>query len=369
VRLGRIDAGSTLAHNAVMFVVATFNTLNLALPHTAFYDNAQPYGEDEYGQRRDWIGAQLDALGAHVVAVQEVFHLRALREAVGASRWMKDAQIIAPGIPENHASATSEAPLKPRLALLSRLPVIESTLHEQIAPEDRVAPPGMAAPERFSRPVLEALIAGPAGPIRVITVHLKSKRPALLAEERESDPAHHARGMARSLAIRASEALALRQIIIQRLWRTREPLVVLGDFNDLVTSPTTVLVAATRFMRGDESQRDCMLFDAFDLQKMRQLPFAGVQRRDTSFTHTHEQVPETIDHILVSEEFAPFSKNAVGWVHRVDYFNDHLGLRRRGEREARIYSDHGQVVATLHFHGTAPAASEPLSIPTTPPNA
>jgi endonuclease/exonuclease/phosphatase family metal-dependent hydrolase len=256
------------------------------------------------------------------------------------------------------------------LAILSRLPVIEFTLHEQIAAEDRIAPPGLAAPERFSRPVLEALIAGPAGPIRVITVHLKSKRPALLEDERESDPAHHARGMARSLAIRASEALALRQIVVQRLWRTREPLVVLGDFNDLVTSPTTVLVAATRFMRGDEAQRDCMLFDAFDLQKMRQLPFAGVQRRDTSFTHTHEQVPETIDHILVSEEFAPFSKNALGWVHRVDYFNDHLGVRRRGEREARIYSDHGQVVATLHFHEPAPAA-RPLagSAPTTAPDA
>ena len=359
---------ATLTHNVLMFVIGTFNTLNLALPHAAFYDNAQPYGDDEYAKRRDWIGSQLDQLGAHVVALQEVFHLKALREAVAASRWMKDAQIIAPGIPEDHSGATSEAPLKPRLAMLSRLPVIEFTLHEQIAPEDRIAPPGLAAPERFSRPVLEALIGGPAGPIRVITVHLKSKRPALLDDERESDPAHHARGMARSLAIRASEALALRQIIVQRLWRTREPLVVLGDFNDLVTSPTTVLVAATRFMRGDESQRDCMLFDAFDLQKMRQLPFAGVQRRDTSFTHTHEQVPETIDHILVSEEFAPFSKNALGWVHRVDYFNDHLSLRRRGEREARIYSDHGQVVATLHFHGAAPATG--MNLPaTTAPNA
>jgi endonuclease/exonuclease/phosphatase family metal-dependent hydrolase len=185
--------------------------------------------------------------------------------------------------------------------------------------------------------------------LRVMTVHLKSKRPDWLQGDNEDDPHTLARAQLRSLMIRGGDALGVRQKVIDRLWRTRDPLVVLGDFNDTVGAQTTQLIAATTYKRREADQRDAMLFDAFDLQRARSIPHVGAQRRDTAFTHAHEGVPETIDHVLVSEEFAEFSKNCRGFVDRVDYFNDHLALRRRGEREARIYSDHAQVSATLYL--------------------
>jgi endonuclease/exonuclease/phosphatase family metal-dependent hydrolase len=335
-----------------LFSVATFNVLNLACPGVQFYDSQLPYSEQEHERRCKWIGSQMDLMAADIVACQEVFNVQALRDALACSKRMVQAQVLAP--------YTDQSPLLPRLALVSRFPVLQSHSHTEIALADQVTPPGSPPHTHFSRPVLEALIDVNGQPVRVFTVHLKSKRPDLLEGENAEDPAIYARGMARSLARRTAEALAVRQIIIQRLWHTREPLIVLGDFNDLISAATTQLISATSFRRGDEHKRDCMLFDAFDLQRARHIPYVGAQRRDTTFTYAHEQVPETIDHILVSEEFAPFSRNAAGFVVRVDYFNDHLVLRKRGEPEARIFSDHGQVVAQLNLHATAPKKSQGL---------
>jgi endonuclease/exonuclease/phosphatase family metal-dependent hydrolase len=326
------------------FSVGTFNLLNLALPGVRFYENQEPYTAQEHAQRCGWIGGQLDRMAADIVMFQEVFNLQALRDAVAASNRMAGvppANVIAP-----HADTS---PLLPRLALASRFPVIESHSHTDIALADQIAPPGMPLHAVFSRPVLEALIDVHGKPLRVFTVHLKSKRPDLLDGEDADDPAVYARGITRSLVKRTAEALGVRQLLISRLRHTREPLVIMGDFNDLISAPTTQVISATSFRRGEENKRDCMLFDAFDLQRARQIPYVGAQRRDTAFTHAYEQVPETIDHILVSEEFAAFSRNATGSVLRVDYFNDHLAVRKRGESEARLYSDHGQVVAQLAF--------------------
>ncbi|MGL4576429.1 MAG: endonuclease/exonuclease/phosphatase family protein [Burkholderiaceae bacterium] len=322
--------------------VASFNLLNLALPGVQFYENQDPYSQDEYQAKLDWIARQLDVLRCDVVMFQEVFNLQALQQAVAHSTWMRGATLAAP-----HADTLVEGRLLPRLGIASRLPVRELNSFVELEPADHVPLPGGGAHTRFSRPLLEAVVDAHGQLLRVMTVHLKSKRPEWLDGDDEDNPELLARAQLRSLMMRGGDALGVRQKVIDRLWRTREPLVVLGDFNDVIQAQTTQLIAATTYKRRDAPQRDAMLFDAFDLQRARSIPFVGAQRRDTAYTHAHEGVPETIDHVLVSEEFAPFAKNARGFVDRVDYFNDHLALRKRGEREARIYSDHAQVSATL----------------------
>jgi endonuclease/exonuclease/phosphatase family metal-dependent hydrolase len=325
--------------------VATFNLLNLALPGVRFYDNQDPYSPDDYRLKLQWIASQLDALRADVVVFQEVFNLQALKEAVAASAWMQQASVAVP-----HADTLVDGCLLPRLGLASRLPVRELNSFVELESADHVPVLGAAPHTRFSRPLLEAVVDARGHAVRVMTVHLKSKRPEFLDGEDVEDPHVLARAQARSLAMRGGDALGVRQKIIERLWRTRDPLVILGDFNDVINAQTTQIIAATTYKRREADQRDGMLFDAFDLQRSRSIPHVGAQRRDTAFTHAHEGVPETIDHVLVSEEFAEFSKNCRGFVERVDYFNDHLAMRRRGEREARTYSDHAQVSAVLYLH-------------------
>jgi endonuclease/exonuclease/phosphatase family metal-dependent hydrolase len=324
--------------------VATFNLLNLALPGVRFYDNQDPYTAEEYAAKLQWIGYQLEVMRADVVVFQEVFQLQALKDAVAKCAWMREAHVAAP-----HADTLVDGRLLPRLGVASRLPVRELNSFVELEAADHVPLPGGAVHTRFSRPLLEAVVDVRGQLLRIMTVHLKSKRPEWLAGDDEDNPQQLARAQLRSLIMRGGDALGVRQKIVERLWRTRDPLVILGDFNDVGNAQTTQLIAATSYKRREINQRDAMLFDAFDLQRARSIPHVGAQRRDTAFTHAHEGVPETIDHVLVSEEFAEFSKNNRGFVQQVDYLNDHLPLRRRGEREARIYSDHAQVSVTLYL--------------------
>jgi endonuclease/exonuclease/phosphatase family metal-dependent hydrolase len=57
----------------------------------------------------------------------------------------------------------------------------------------------------------------------------------------------------------------------------------------------------------------------------------------------HDGNFETIDHVLVSEEFHPASKHALGEVLDVAYLNDHVIFR------APETSDHGAVLVRLRL--------------------
>ena len=114
------------------------------------------------------------------------------------------------------------------------------------------------------------------------------------------------------------------------------PLVVMGDFNDTPDSVTTQLIAATSDVAYDQGARDRALFNAYDL-----LGDAAL-KKDVAYSHIHQGAPAVLDQVLVSEEFDPHSKHAIGDVRRVDYFNDHLH-----EGRDRSRSDHGFVRALL----------------------
>ena len=62
---------------------------------------------------------------------------------------------------------------------------------------------------------------------------------------------------------------------------------------------------------------------------------------------------------LYSEEFATFSRHQIGYVQRVDIFNDHLNQRLRGVPGSKTaMSDHGQIAVQLNFfEKEAPAAA------------
>ena len=138
--------------------------------------------------------------------------------------------------------------------------------------------------------------------------------------------------------MRGAEAVALRDVVIQLLKGSQEPLVVMGDFNDGPHSVTTQLVAATSEVAYDRASRDFALFNAYELQTEATL------KKDLAYSHVFQGYPEVLDQILVSEEFVPGAKFAIGDVRRVDYFNDHLH-----EGRDRCKSDHGFGKALIRF--------------------
>ena len=64
-------------------------------------------------------------------------------------------------------------------------------------------------------------------------------------------------------------------------------------------------------------------------------------KRDMGYTKIYLDEPDSIDHILLSEQFLRDGRNSIGEVQKVDYFNDHLN------EKPNLISDHGAVRATL----------------------
>ena len=317
-------------------LLATCNLLNLASPGRRFYANQDPYSADEYARKVEWLGAQIRRLGADVVAFQEVWDEAALRDAVAASG-LRYAHVAAPGA-EQGAQGT------PRLAIASRWPLRELTSHRDFAAAQFLPVPDLDEQRAFERPVLEALIdmPGARGTMRVLVAHLKSKRPKFLQDEagapREDrdDAGVQARATLRSLAMRAAECVALRVLVDERLARTREPLVLMGDLNDSPHAVTTQIIAATQAVAYDRTARDSALFHALDVQSDASI------RGGVAYSHVYQGWPDVLDQIWVSEEFVGNSRFAIGDVRRVEYFNDHLQ-----EGRDRTRSDHGFVRALV----------------------
>ena len=200
--------------------------------------------------------------------------------------------------------------------------------------------------DSFSRPVLCATVnlGGKRRELaaRVYVVHMKSRRPKRLHIERDGKfiaedtdvPAIETRAHLRSLMIRAAESAALRQLLLRDLHRSKMPVIVMGDFNDHVKAMTTEIVTG-RMLTQQRQRRDVLLWHAAALQRPNAL------KRDMGYTKIYLDEPDSIDHILLSEQFLRDGKHSVAEVLKVDYFNDHLN------EKPSLKSDHGAVRATL----------------------
>ncbi len=342
--------------------IATLNCLNLALPGRRIYEGIAPYSGDEYLAKTQWLGGMLDRLAADVVLVQEVFHEKALGDAV--------RQTVSQGRGWSFAVPfADEQNTRPRLGLLWRSPwqpQLESVV--DLPAGAAVTVPEKGEHTRFSRPLLLAQLPLPAalfgghGPtaVTLLNLHLKSRRPEYVEGEDRDDPCTEARAQLRSLIMRGAEAAAVRRIVVERTRHNRTPMIVAGDFNDQPLAVTTQIVADTSWKREDRRQRDCMLFNALDVEQ--RLAPAAASRPSGDFTILHAGDPERIDHMLVSEEFVPGCANAIGYVERVEILNDHLLERRGGRAPAagteegpdlgRILSDHAAVCVSIVFSGS-----------------
>ncbi len=332
--------------------VASCNVLNLAAPGHLYYPNQDPYDEDLAARKSEWLGAQINRLGADVLGLQEVWDEQALAQAVARSG-LRYSTVLAPGA-ENTATQNGEqlnsaakngAEGTPRLGLVTRLALDSIDTVANFAPREHVQVPELGEYTRFERPILRAQLRTHQGEaLHVLVAHLKSKRPKYLQDakgqalEDTRDPLVTARATLRSLLMRAAEAAALRGLVVDILERSNQPLILLGDMNDGPHSVTSQMIAANQTVAYDKAARDTALYHAWDVATEPAL------KRDMAYSHVHQGWPEMLDQIWVSEEFVATSRFALGDVRRVDVFNDHLH-----ESRERWRSDHGFVRALLRF--------------------
>ncbi len=318
--------------------VGTFNLLNLASAEKSFYGRS--YTQDEYQAKKNWLQSQLERMNADIVGFQEIFDEKAIRDVVGSIPMYKDAAIV----------MTPERPDKPVCGLVSRFPILDveyiDTFPETLTIEDLVIPINT-----FSRPLLRVRVLLPNKAKATIWVtHLKSKRPMLADKEQRTphDPVIRARGQARSLMQRAAEACALRNLLLEDLVQTSNPIMVLGDLNDSDQAVTTQIITGRpphrNLSHGIKQQAwDRLLYNAKDIVARRSL--------ETHFyTHIHNGHYGCLDHILLSQEFVQENRKHIGRVLNVAYYNDHvIDDTISDECIPPHQSDHGQVVASIQL--------------------
>ncbi|MDV2860452.1 endonuclease/exonuclease/phosphatase family protein [Psychrobacter sp. CAM01] len=329
------------------FYIATANLLNFANPNRVYYDNAPAYNDTEYNHKLRGISELLAKAHADIIAVQEVWD-RAALVALAESLGFEAKHVIAPLASNDAASPHTQgqgAQKTPAVGMISRFESLEVSLLEEVAPKAVIDVPDVGLYQRFNRPPLMVRVDAYGQPITIVTAHLKSKRAFFLRDEAGNlledmdDPNIRVRAKLRSLCMRAAEAASIRMSIIERLQNTREPLILLGDMNDVTNSVTTQLMTETGEVNYDKSMRDVALFDAARIQAR----YGWM--KDVAYTHIYQGMPEVIDQLFVSEEFLPDSKFSLGQVERVDYFNDHL----KWDYADRVI-DHGIIRAKMKLN-------------------
>ena len=329
------------------FYIATANLLNFANPNRIYYENAPAYSDNEYQHKLRGITDLLAKAHADIIAVQEVWDSHAL-EALAVALGFEPEHVVIPLASNDKASPYTQgkgAQQTPAVGIITRFEQLESTLLEQVEPKAVIDIPDIGLYQRFNRPPLVLRVNAFGQPITIVTAHLKSKRAFFLRDENGQlledmgDPNIRVRAKLRSLCMRAAEAASIRMSIIQRLHHTREPLILLGDMNDVTGSVTTQLMSETGEVNYDKSMRDVALFDAARIQARYDW------MKDVAYTHIYQGMPEVIDQLFVSEEFLPDSKFSLGQVERVDYFNDHL----KWDYADRVI-DHGIIRAKIKLH-------------------
>lgn len=329
------------------FYIATANLLNFANPNRTYYDNAPVYDHKAYEHKLHGLTELLAKAHADIIAVQEVWDSDAL-EALSVSLGFQPGHAVIPLASNNSTSTYTKgmgAQHTPAVGIISRFEQLETSLLEEIAPKAVIDVPDIGLYQRFNRPPLVLRVDAYGQPITIITAHLKSKRAFFLRDENGDlledmdDPNIRVRAKLRSLCMRAAEAASIRMSIIERLQHTREPLILLGDMNDVTGSVTTQLMTETGEVNYDKSMRDVALFDAARIQAR----YGWM--KDVAYTHIYQGMPEVIDQLFVSEEFLPDSKFSLGHVERVDYFNDHL----KWDYADRV-TDHGIIRAKIKLN-------------------
>ena len=347
---------------------ATFNLLNLQVPGGLTYSNDPPYPDDAggraaYDRKVAWCAAMVRRLDAEVIGFQELWTVRALKDVFEVANLAAQYDLVARDAPGRGRPQVALAvrrgrrgpQLVPGAEWVAEFPETFrlDRLREVHGAEEEIT----VTIDSFSRPVLRATIRAegrsPTPPdVTVLVAHLKSKGPARISG-RDAPPALRLHRRVITSAVshirRVMEAGALR-VLLDEAMRSEEadalsPTVVLGDLNDGSLSVTTEMISDQPRYRVVQKSRagltsDRGLYSVERLQQYRSM-------RHVYYTHVYRHKRESLDHILVSEEFYDHSLKRRWSFREMEVWNDHLN---RETLEAEGATDHGVVRAYFDWN-------------------
>jgi hypothetical protein len=346
---------------------ATFNLLNLQVPGGLTYGTTPPFpdtpeGRAAYRRKIYWTAVRLRELDAEVIGFQELWAAEALAEAFSTAGIREDYDLVARDAPGRGQPQVALAVRKGRHGQSQVAPGADwqakfpegfalDGIREAEGAEEVVT----VTLDAFSRPILRATIRpeGSGAPdVALFVAHLKSKGPARISFRASGEVPRQWRDIVSSATShirRVMEAGALRAMLDEVMAAEDDdalsPTVVIGDLNDDTGSVTTELITDQPTYRVIEKSRagftsDKGLYSVERLQQYRSL-------RHVYYTHIFKHKRESLDHILVSEEFYDHSRKRRWSFREMEIVNDHLN-REAFEDEGA--TDHGIVRAYFDWN-------------------
>lgn len=327
------------------FSVMTWNVENLFRPALS----ASATDTQRYARKLELLAAVTLHHMPDVLALQEV----------GGLEPLQDLQEALAGAYRHRASSSFPDSRGIRVAFLSRHSIQRSTDLVDFAQGPAmdvhtVDAQGTTMPlRRLGRGALHIHIAKEGMDIDLITAHLKSK---LLTYPRTwgvsfapKDETERVQMAGIALTRRMAEAVTLRMQANELLeGNNRNPLILLGDFNDVPDAQTSLIligpsgseIGTRGFDRPDKGD-DTRLFNL--------APLLPVERR---YSRLHNGRGELLDQIFASEEFFPLEVDNKRRLPAIDSVIDFAGqlvsvTDNPSEREKIIAPDHAPVVATF----------------------
>ncbi|QDU96986.1 endonuclease/exonuclease/phosphatase family protein [Lignipirellula cremea] len=330
---------------------ATCNLFNTNEPGLAMYRDTTGWTPEQYEKKIDWLGRALAMVDADVWGFQELWHHKSLANLFKKAKLTSKYKLLAP---PSHQGGKIICAGAVRKEMLVGEPEWIVNFPDQFvlfgSGDDPQTPEISVSLKSFSRPVLHFKIRplDDSPEISVFVAHLKSKMPARVDTEQwfKSDKPFYGRhreglGAALSTIRRTAEAAALRMLLTEAMKGNDNPVVVLGDLNDDKRSNTLNIISGQpNYLMGfSTGGSDVDLYSAGTLQEYR-------SERDVYYTHVHQNSRESLDHILVSQEFYDNSRKRLWAFEGTEIMNDHLN---RDDHKETGSTDHGIVKATFKF--------------------
>lgn len=329
---------------------ATCNLLNLNEPGIRIYSDSDGWSQDEYDKKIEWTSQMIGTLRADVWGFQELWHADSLNRVLDLAGLADKYTAL---IPQNQAGQNIVCAGAVRTDLLVEQPEWIETFPELFklnshGDDDQTSDIEVKI-NRFSRPVLHFKIKPRSNgtQIHVYVCHFKSKGPTKIYRESWYNAQVYSKhseaiGSAISTMRRTAEATALRLLLTEQMKENNIPVVVMGDLNDSQHSNTlNILTGQPNYLLSGLSKggSDVDLYSVGTLQEYR-------SQRDVYYTHIFNNSRESLDHILVSQEFYDNSRKRIWAFKGMNITNDHLNSEKH---KISGTSDHGIVTATFEY--------------------
>ena len=307
---------------------ATSNLYNINEPGLRIYKDTDGWSQEEYARKVEWTAAQIASIDADVWGFQELWHRQSLVNIFEKAGLSSEYELFAPADHEGQRIICSGAVRKEMLVGEPEwIDSFPEKFRLESGGDDTQTPDISVELSKFSRPVLHFKVnpRTDGKPISVYVVHFKSKGPTKLFREswyKDDNEFYkkHAEGLGSAISTirRTAEAAALRMILTEVMKGNEQPVVVLGDLNDGQGSNTlNILTGQPRYLVGlSAGGGDVDLYSVGTLQEYR-------SQRDVYYTHIYNNSLESLDHILVSQEFYDNSRKRIWAFDGMRVVNDH----------------------------------------------